>query len=167
MSFVESNLLDDEEVIYQAKLHWCIFIGPIILFLIALILYFNIGRIMYDFGGYWMYSIIQFINPIRLIILLVAIIHLVFKIIDYKTTEIFVTNKRISRKRGIISRITLDIKLNMIETVIFSQRIVGRIFNYGHVYFTGIGAMLSKFHGIYNPLELRNIIIKQINQKIL
>jgi uncharacterized membrane protein YdbT with pleckstrin-like domain len=104
------------------------------------------------------------IYPIRIAILFIAIIYFVFVIINYKTTEIFITNKRISRKKGIISRITLDIKLNMVETVVLSQRIIGRIFNYGHIYFTGVGAMSSKFHGIYNPLELRNIIIKKINE---
>jgi uncharacterized membrane protein YdbT with pleckstrin-like domain len=164
MSFVESNLLDGEEVVYQARLHWCIFIRPVLSFVFALVLYSNF-EMLYSILHYFLGDIFELIYPIRIVILFVAIIYFVFVLIDYKTTEIFVTNKRISRKKGIISRITLDIKLNMIETVIFSQRIIGRIFNYGHVYFTGVGAMASKFHGIYNPLELRNIIIKKINEK--
>jgi uncharacterized membrane protein YdbT with pleckstrin-like domain len=165
MSFVESNLLDGEEVVYRARLHWCVFIGPAVLFLIALILFFTTERILYGFGGYGMQNIREFVNPIRIIILLAAVIYLVFVIINYKTTEIFVTNKRISRKRGIISRITLDIKLSMVEAVVFSQGIIGRIFDYGSVYFTGVGALVSRFRGIYKPLEFRNAIIEQINQK--
>jgi len=30
MSYIEDNLLQDEEIIYQAKLHWIIFLWPII-----------------------------------------------------------------------------------------------------------------------------------------
>lgn len=165
MSFVESNLLEGERVVYRAKLHWCMFVRPIIFFLIALVLYFNMSRLMYSFGGYWLYSAVRFINPIRIAILFIAVIYFAFVIVNYATTEIFITNKRISRKKGIIGRFSLDIKLDMVEAVMLSQRIIGRIFNYGHIYFTGVGAIAQKFHGIHNPLELRNVIITQIHRK--
>jgi uncharacterized membrane protein YdbT with pleckstrin-like domain len=159
MDFIESNLLDGEKVIYRAKLHWCIFIRPM-LFLWAT---------LFSYTGSSLETLIYkeilnfFIAPVQFGSLFTASVYLIFVIIDYNTTEIVVTNKRISRKKGFISRYSLDIKLNMIETVRLSQRVLGRIFNYGHVYFTGVGAMTQKFHGIYDPLELRNIIIKEIN----
>jgi hypothetical protein len=164
VNFIKSNLLDGEEIIYTAKLHWGIFIKPVMIFILALIFFISFRSIIGVFG-YLAYDLSGFLQPVRYIILLLSIIHMIIIIIDYKKTEICVTNIRISRKKGIISRITLDIKLNMVETVIFSQGIVGRLFNYGHVYFTGVGAIISKFHGVYDPLVLRNIIIKQITKK--
>jgi hypothetical protein len=162
MSFVESNLMDGEEVVYRAKLHWCIFIKPMIALIFAII-YPNIFQVLYGVLPYFPTNLFYYLRTFQPIILLIAIIYFIFIFVDYKTTEIFITNKRISRKKGIISRVSLDIKLSMIETVIFSQRIIGRIFNYGHVYFNGVGAMAQKFRGIYNPLGLRNIIIKKIH----
>jgi hypothetical protein len=164
VDFIKSNLLDGEEIICTAKLHWGIFIKPVLFFTLALIIFISFGNIIRGFG-YIVYSITRFLQPICYIILILSIVRFIFAVIDYKKTEICVTNIRISRKRGIVSRITLDIKLNMVETVIFSQGIVGRLFNYGHVYITGVGAIVSKFHGVYDPLVLRNVIIKQMTKK--
>lgn len=164
MGFIESNLLVGEEVVHRSKLHWCIFIRPVLFCLIALVLVLRIEEIMHNFRlDRILYGNFSFITQFFPIILILAIVYFVFVIIDYNTTEIIVTNKRISRKKGIIARVALDINLCHVETVIFQQKIVGRIFNYGHVHIIGIGSTAQKFHGIYDPLELRNIIIAQTN----
>lgn len=168
MGFIESNLLIGEKVIYQAKLHWCIFIRPVFFCLIALVLMLlRVEEVMHNFQLERIERILHvnfsFMTQFFSIILLLAIVYFVFVIINYNTTEIIVTNKRISWKKGIIARVAQDINLCHIESVIFTQKIVGRIFNYGHVYIFGDGSTKKKFPGIYDPLELRNIIIAKTN----
>jgi uncharacterized membrane protein YdbT with pleckstrin-like domain len=165
MSFLESNLLDGEEIIYRAKLHWGIFVRPVGILLICWIVLPILFRILiYTGGGYMMSGIIGGVSSISSIISILAIIYLVYTIIVYKTSEIFLTNKRVFRKTGTFSISTLDIKINIIGTVELSQGIFGKILNYGHIYFLNVGAKTQKIHGIFNPLELRNVIIKQIYQ---
>jgi uncharacterized membrane protein YdbT with pleckstrin-like domain len=130
MGFIESNLLIGEKVIYRAKLHWCIFIRPVLFCLTALVLMLRIEKIISYFQlERILHFNLGFITRFFSIILLLTIVYFVFVIIDYNTTEIIITNKRISWKKGIIARDALDINLCHVEAVIFKQKIVGRIFN--------------------------------------
>lgn len=156
--FVKSNLLEGEEVLYSAGLHWYIFLRPIFQLLLSIIvpgIFFSIFRDVF----FYMTILRVFVTTVWIF---AAVIYLVYVILVYRTTEIYVTDKRVAWKRGIIGRATLDISVSMIESVLFKQSILERIFNCGHIYITGVGAIISKFHGIYNPLEFRNIIIKKI-----
>jgi preprotein translocase subunit SecF len=45
MSYVEKNLMPGEQIEYRAKLHWLVFVLPILLFIAAIWLYFVGGNI--------------------------------------------------------------------------------------------------------------------------
>jgi len=76
-------------------------------------------------------------------------------LIEYLTSEFAITNKRVIVKVGLISRKTLEMNLQKIETVNVNQSILGRILNYGTVTIVGTGGTKEPFHYIANPLKFR------------
>ena len=76
-------------------------------------------------------------------------------IIRQVTSEFVITNKRIIIKTGFISRKTLEMNLNKIESVNVDQGILGRILGYGTITIIGTGGTRESFHDISSPLLFR------------
>ena len=76
-------------------------------------------------------------------------------LIKQSTSEFVITNKRIIIKTGFISRKTLEMNLNKIESVNVDQGIWGRILGYGTITIIGTGGTRESFHDISSPLLFR------------
>lgn len=113
-SYVQNNLISGEIVIYEAKLHWIIFMS------------------------------------LRAILTL-----FIAPLIDILTSEFAITNKRVIIKVGFISRRTLEINLQKIESISVDQTILGRILDYGNIVVIGTGGTKEPFSNIAAPMEFR------------
>ena len=69
--------------------------------------------------------------------------------------EFVVTNKRVIVKTGLISRKTLEMNLNKIESVNVDQSIMGRMLDYGTITIIGTGGTRESFPNIGNAVEFR------------
>jgi len=113
-NYVQQNLSAGEQVVYEAKLHWIIFVS-----LKALLT--------------------LFIAPL----------------IEFSTSEFAITNKRVIIKVGLISRRTLEMNLNKIESVNVNQGLLGRMLGYGTIVIVGTGGTKEPFADISDPLTFR------------
>jgi uncharacterized membrane protein YdbT with pleckstrin-like domain len=113
-NYVQSNLSSAEQIVYEAKLHWIIFVS-----LKAILT--------------------LFIAPL----------------IEFSTSEFAITNKRVIIKVGLISRRTLEMSLNKIESVNVNQGILGRMLGYGTIVVIGTGGTKEKFASICDPITFR------------
>lgn len=113
-NYVQQNLSTDERVVFEAKLHWIIFVS-----LKAVLT--------------------LFIAPL----------------IAFSTSEFAITNKRVIIKVGLISRRTLEMNLNKIESVNVNQGILGRMLGYGTIVIVGTGGTKEPFASISDPLTFR------------
>ena len=84
-----------------------------------------------------------------------GIIFLIGAYIQYKTTEVAITNKKIIAKFGFIRRNTIELLLPKIESVQVNQSILGRVLNYGSIVASGAGNPQAPVPGIDNPIEFR------------
>lgn len=80
--------------------------------------------------------------------------------IKYKTTELAITNKRVIAKFGFISRRTIEINLNKVESLQVDQGILGRIFNYGTLVIAGAGNPQAPIPGISDPMMFRKAFVE-------
>jgi uncharacterized membrane protein YdbT with pleckstrin-like domain len=92
--------------------------------------------------------------------ILVGLGILLWVFIKYKTTEIAITNKRVISKVGLISRQTIEMNLQKIESIQVDQSVTGRIFNYGSLVISGGGTPQAPIHGISNPMAFRKAFIE-------
>lgn len=69
-----------------------------------------------------------------------------------------VTNRRVVRKTGILSRETAELRLASIETIDLHQSVTGRMLGYGDVVLTGRGESSMIFSRLAAPLDAKRAI---------
>jgi len=150
--YIESQLGENEKLIYTTRPHKIIFVSTAILWLLAIMLIR--GEIVITRGGIGGIvsgegtAIMRGIGAFCIIIGLLPVIR-------YLTSEFGITDKRVIIKVGWIRRNTLETQLKKIEQVRVDRGIFGRIFNYGTIVIVGTGGSSSPFRGIRKPMEFR------------
>jgi tetratricopeptide (TPR) repeat protein len=150
MSYIDKNLMNGEEVIHRAHLHWIIFLSPLF-FLV-------VGICLVSAGPSGSTS-----QPIGTVFILVGIVMAISALINYFTSEFGVTNKRIIAKVGFVRRRSLEVLLSKIEGIQVDQGIIGRLLNYGSVVISGTGGSKDPFKKIGKPLIFRKSAQEQID----
>lgn len=140
--------MNGESVIYRGRLHWAVFVWPVIWFIVALIFFFKGSDDTAPFG------VLAFI---------IAIATGIASFINYKTSEFGITNKRVIVKTGVIRRNSLEVLLNKIEGIQVNQGIVGRILGFGSIIVGGTGGTKNPVHKISSPLEFRKKVQEEID----
>jgi uncharacterized membrane protein YdbT with pleckstrin-like domain len=75
-----------------------------------------------------------------------------------------VTNRRVVVKQGLVSRKTIEMLLNKIETIEVSEPMVGRMLGYGSITIIGTGGTSEPFHKIAQPLPFRSEVQQQLEK---
>lgn len=146
-SYVDSVLADGERVVYCASIsHWKFFLSYLVgslLLLAALATYITAK----NHASASLVMVAIALAAGMAIILSAAI--------RRQTTELVLTDRRIIMKRGFVSRDTVEMNLNKVESLHVNQGLMGRMLDYGDVTVVGTGASLEPLRGIAKPLELR------------
>lgn len=100
--------------------------------------------------------------PITAGISLLAVIFPILAHIHRWTTEYGVTNKKVLFKTGLIRRETDELYTKKIEGVDVIQGIMGRLFGYGDLVFTGTGSQSVVFKMVPKPLEVKKAVQETI-----
>lgn len=150
MSYVDSNILPGEDIVYKADIHWFIFAPGVL----ALSL------------GIWLFTI----DPesgtgpvLGLIAIIVAVFSLTKAMITKITTELVVTSKRVIAKVGLIRRNTVELNHSKVESFNVHQSILGRIFGFGTLIINGTGGGKTLIPIIKSPLEFRREAMQSID----
>ena len=146
-SYVDSVLAEGERIVYRATIsHWKFLLSYLVggVFLLAALgAYIATGT---DANA--SLAMIAIALAIGLAVILSAVIR-------RQTTELVLTDRRIIMKRGLVSRDTVEMNLNKVESLHVNQGLMGRILDYGDVTVVGTGSSLEPLRGIASPLELR------------
>ncbi|MDT3705980.1 MAG: PH domain-containing protein [Thiobacillus sp.] len=128
-SYVESALTKGEQVVYQGKVSIWS-LAPLIVLGFIFLAFYGLGLL------FWAAAAIR-----------------------YLTTELAITNKRVIAKFGLISRSTIEINLQKIESIQVNQGILGRVFNFGSIVVSGAGNPQAPIPGISSPLQFRRAFV--------
>lgn len=85
-------------------------------------------------------------------------------LIKRASDEFVVTNKRVIIKTGFISRDTIELNLNKVESIEVEQSVFGRMLGFGTLKVHGTGVTGQGFHKISDPLEFRRRLQEQYDQ---
>lgn len=133
---------NDNAVVYQARLHWIIFTGPLLMLMFALLL--------------MIYSTLPSIPLWALAGM--ALLWGGITGLTYHYSYLDVKKKRVVMCSGFIVRQTVDIPLAKIESIDIRQSILGSIFQYGSLLITGTGGTRQYMHLLSKPLVCRRCI---------
>ena len=140
MSYVESNLMPEEHVVYAAKVHWYVF-NPGVLVLAFSSLFLAAGGVR-D-------------NPAFFFVFWTAIFFLVRGFLIRNTTELAVTSQRVIAKFGVIRHHSIELNLSKVESFEVVQGIFGRMFGYGTIKVNGTGGVSTPIKHIADAVEFR------------
>ena len=145
MSYVDANLLEGERMLYRTRLHWKVFVPPI---LFALVMSVPVAWIA--LAGTW--TVFAWI-PLAL-----ALVWLIAAFVKRQTSEFVVTNKRVLMKIGVFTVRSIELLLSKVEAITVHQSLMGRMLGYGDIVLTGSGGTVEPFSTIQSPLEFRNAV---------
>jgi len=108
----------------------------------------------------WLLLLVGVICLFTVILIFISIICFIVAWIDVTTSEYFVSNKRIYFKRGLISRVLNDIKIEWVTNDFVQQGIFGRVLNFGNIGISSLGepAGAIGFVGVSDPMKVKAII---------
>jgi len=156
MSYVQSVLQPDERVKYVTDIHWIIFLPGIALFILAVLFYLLAVSTT---------SVFAFWAGIAFFFLILAVIALLSAWFQRVTTEIAVTDRRIIYKRGFISRRTIEMEMDKVESVDVDQSVMGRLLDYGDIIIRGVGVGIEPLKKIGSPIEFRNHLLGERSKR--
>ena len=128
MSYLDESLAPGETLVARFALHWTAK-WRLIVFLILAIPTFGI-----------------------------ALLAALYEWLRLRAIEQGVTNRRVVRKTGILSRETTELRLASIETIDLRQTTWGRLLGYGDVVLTGRGETAMVFSRLAHPLDAKRAI---------
>jgi len=134
--------MTDNDIVYQARLHWIFFLWPLVLLCFAV----YIG-LEYE----------EFYQP-SLFIALISIIWLFMMWLNYQFSSLTIKKNQVILRTGILVRQTIDIPLNKIESIDIRQSIIGSMLQYGSLVITGTGGTRQMVNYLNKPLTCRRYI---------
>jgi uncharacterized membrane protein YdbT with pleckstrin-like domain len=137
MKDLEKNLVNNEFIITQTKLHWVFFCNTCLSYLLSLMMivavfFANILEGVALFG-------ISLEAYMVTILLIFTTLGMLDTILNYRAAVYIVTNHRVIIKRGWIVKNMRSIHLDKLESTATSQTFVAQFFNYGNVILRGVG----------------------------
>src|SRR5450631_1638044 len=93
-----------------------------------------------------------------------GVITILIGMVRRNATEMAVTNRRVVIKTGLVSRKTIEMLLNKVESIEVSETAFGRMLGYGTIVVVGTGGTPEPFHKVAHPLEFRSQVQQQIEK---
>lgn len=134
--------MTDSNIVYLARLHWILFLGPVLLlcFGLSLGLSFAIMR------------------EVSLCCIGFSLIWGVMVWMTYQFSSLTIKEKQIIIRTGFWVRNTMDFPLNRIESIDIRCSLIGALLGYGSLLLTGTGGTKQIIHYIQKPLTCRRYI---------
>jgi uncharacterized membrane protein YdbT with pleckstrin-like domain len=144
MSYIDRHLLPGEVVTYRTRLHWKLFVVPVLIALLmaaAIVWALSASKTLYA------------IPPAA-----IAVVVLFLAWIRRHSSEFAVTNKRVIIKLGVTTTRSMELLLTKVEGITVTQSLMGRMFGYGEIVVTGSGGTQEPFDDIQSPLDFRQAV---------
>jgi hypothetical protein len=163
MNYIEASLVPGESVVYQTRLHWLVMLRHILL---GLLLFAGAGALLsYLFNHPGLSKTHEHLTGGGAAALLVCgIAAIIAGMVRRNATEMAVTTRRVVVKQGLVSRKTIEMLLNKIETIEVSEPMVGRMLGYGSITIVGTGGTSEPFHKIAHPLQFRGAVQQELER---
>ena len=149
MSYVDRVLQPGETVMARASIHWVTYLSGGLVLALGLVIYVA-ARPPNGF--------LPLMAAISLVPAAVGAVLLLRAWLARLGTEIAVTDRRVIYKSGIVSRRTVEMNVDQIESVEVEQSVLGRMLGYGDIAVHGTGEGIENIRLISDPLTVRSAI---------
>jgi uncharacterized membrane protein YdbT with pleckstrin-like domain len=144
MSYLQKSLAPGEAILAVFRLHWIVWIRLWVVIVLGIIALAALLIAQIPWGA--------------VAAAVIAILIAGYQWLWLHGIEQAVTNRRVVRKIGIVSRMTTELRLASIETVDLHQGVWGRILGFGNVQITGRGETAMALYRIADPIAVKRDI---------
>src|SRR6266481_8973866 len=133
MNYVRSILQSNEKILIVGRLHWIVYVRSIVCLILGIMvvsLEYNLTN--GDARTYLLYISLAIFGT-------ATAVSFWYAWFIRWITELAVTDRRVIYKRGFISRHTVEMNMDKIESVDVEQSLFGRMLNYGTIHVLGTG----------------------------
>lgn len=141
------NNSQENSVIYVGRLHWIIFVWPILLFI---------------FGAYLGLKFWQ-MKEVSILLTVFALVWFVMTWVTYLYSSLTIKKNQVILRTGFLVRQTIDLPMAKIESIDIRQTVGGTIFQYGMLMITGTGGTRNSINYLSHPLTCRRYIEQMIH----
>jgi uncharacterized membrane protein YdbT with pleckstrin-like domain len=114
----------------------------------------HVGRI--SLWSLWRYTV----PGVVLLPVGIGLVFLAIAYVKYKTTELAITTRRVIAKFGFVSRRTVELNIQKVESIQVEQTVMGRLLDYGTLVISGGGNPQAPIPGISDPIAFRKAFIE-------
>jgi len=165
MGYVESLLSDGEVIVLRTRKHWLsIFVDGLLGWL------FGLGGLVLLVFGLWIRgngeglsgTFGSVVSAGSGILVLLAIILIGWRIVNWRTQDYMVTNRRVVKVEGVLNKRTGDSNLEKVNDAVLDQSVVGRMLNYGDLdILTAAEQAIDVFKMLDKPTAFKRSILDQ------
>ncbi len=138
----------DQNIIHLARLHWILFVWPVLFFFAML----YVGLNVYPF------------HDVGLVLAFVGLVWAAMVSINYSVSSLTIKKNHVILRTGFLVQQTLDIPMTKIESIDIRQSILGSILQYGQLVITGTGGTRQYINYINKPLTCRRYIEQMLHE---
>lgn len=133
---VNGMLVDGEELVVEAKIHWAIYWKAVAVFILAVI----VGLIIFELG---------------VLLAVSAFVMFVHATLRKEILMLVLTNKRVLLRYGILQVDVVDMRFSKIESVELERMLPGYLLGYANVVLMGTGQRYVGIPYVGNAVEFR------------
>ena len=152
MGFPEDHISDGEELVLHLKPHWWTFWKSVLI----LVVVFVIAVLLRNTG-------VAFVGWIAF---LAALVYLGVTYAKWTSTHFVISSDRLIFRQGLLSKHGIEIPLNRVNNVLFSQSLFERLFGFGDLTIESAGESgQSQFENVRKPDAVQNEINRQVERQ--
>lgn len=162
MSYAESLLATDEQILFRARQYWLAPVAdslkPIVVILVGLALFFLQRQV----GPSDTLSTVW--TAIWAIVLLIGVIWFVIVYLTWRNEEYLITSRRVLKVEGLLDKKSGDSSLEKINDAVLKQGILARILHYGDLeILTANEEAIDRYEMLANVVEFKKAMLNAKN----
>lgn len=134
--------MENDDIVYQARLHWVLFLWPALFFFINLYLGVNF----------------QLFRHPAMILGTGMVLWFLVLVLMYRFCSITIKKNRLTLKSGVLVRRTTDIPMSKVESIDVRQSVMGTLLGFGTIEIAGTGGTREVIDYVARPLTCRRYI---------
>lgn len=156
MGYVERHLLPGERVLYKTRLHWVLFIRPVLVFLVGAGLAIAVHQM--SGANEAQGDAARWAGWVGIGIMAIGLLWGFVHWVELRTSEFAVTTTRVIFKVGLVARYTTELLLTKVESIAVQQSLTGRLLGFGDLTVIGTGGTREVFRRVRDPITFRNYV---------
>lgn len=156
MAYPQGNLNEGETIALDLRPHWWAFAGPITAIVGALVL---LGLSLFVLDGW------EILDYAIGVVLLVAVVWFLKEYFNWRSEVFVVTDRRLIYSSGVLAKEGVEIPLDRVNNVLFSQTLFERMIGSGDLIIESAGESgQQRFSNVRNPRGIQNAINRAMEE---